>query len=85
MLTCVTCTTDVSHWVGVGWGFNVHVNLRLTSRHWVGLGWGVNVHVNLRHMQTSRHWVGVEGGGQKGRCFPVEFVKKVPRKDSFVG
>ena len=54
MLTCVTCTSDVT---SLGWGggdVNVHVSLRHMHirRYVTGLGGGdVNVHVNLHHMQ----------------------------------
>ena len=54
MLTCVTCTSDVT---SLGWGagdVNVHVVTCVTCTSDVtslGSGGGdVNVHVNLRHM-----------------------------------
>ena len=54
MLTCVTCTSNVT---SLGWGGGDVLTFMLTcvtcTSNATSLGWGggdVNVHVNLRHM-----------------------------------
>ena len=55
MLTCVTCTTDLTsrHWVGVGM-LTFMLTCVTCTTDVTSMGWGgdVKVHVKLRHMHN---------------------------------